>query len=117
MNIQSVANPPDDFRNNVYENPITSSQTPFQFAIDTKESYFESMEQHLTIADTFNTGQAGKHKTGAVKNWVGWFPVKQDVFNGAKEDPMVMTVIDVDRGGNVMANRPASDLHDLFFLL
>lgn len=68
------------------------------------------MQQRPTIADTFNTWQAGKHKTGAVKKWVEWFPVQQEVLDGAKDDAMAVTIVDVGggRGRNVMAFRKKS---------
>ena len=63
------------------------------------------MEQHPAIADNFHTFMASRHKSGAVTNWMDWFPAHQQVVEGAKDDPTAVTIVDVGggRGANVMS--------------
>lgn len=107
MNIQSAVKLPDFLRSNGYKNPIAASQTPFQFAADTKESYFGWMQQRPAIANNCNTYFAARHTAIVRTRWVDWFPVQQEVLAGAKDDPTAVTIVDVGggRGVNVMAFR------------
>lgn len=107
MNIQSAVKLPDYFKKNGYKNPATASQNPFQFAVDTKESYLGWMQQRPTILENCSTYMAGLRQTGVVKKWMDWFPVQREVLDGAKGDPTPVIIVDVGggTGGNVMAFR------------
>ncbi len=107
MNIESAVKLPDFLKNDGYKNPTTASQTPFQFAADTKESYFEWMQERPAIADSFHTYLAGRDKANKWPSWVDWFPIQQEVLDGAKDDSTAVTIVDVGggKGANLMAFR------------
>lgn len=87
---------PNFFKANGYKNPTGASQTAFQFANNTKATYFEWMQQRPALADNFNTVMQGVRS--ARVNWLDWFPVQAEVLNEAKDDPRAVTMVDVGGG-------------------
>ena len=96
---------PNFFKANGYKNPTGASQTAFQFANNTKATYFEWMQQRPALADNFNTVMQGVRS--ARVNWLDWFPVQAEVLNEAKDDPRAVTMVDVcgGKGHDLLAFR------------
>ncbi|TVY78544.1 O-methyltransferase asqD [Lachnellula suecica] len=86
---------PEYFRKFGYKVPIDHHNGPFQWALDTKMSYFEMTQADPEKLNDFSVYMSGIRVTR--KHWIEWFPVAEQLlsgFSGGKDDVLL-----VDMGG------------------
>ena len=88
-----------------YQNPTSKFETPFQFAHGTDSSYFEWMQQTPAIMSNFSAFMEVVRADRV--NWIDWFPVQEQLINGAKTGNEAVFMIDVGggRGQDLIAFR------------
>ena len=85
------------FREKGYEVPTNDSDGAFQWAFNTKQSYFEHIHSDPERSRDFNTFMAGSRNTRS--HWTDWFPVQSKIISGASSVPKEILLVDVG-GGN-----------------
>ncbi|KAG8533879.1 uncharacterized protein KY384_001620 [Bacidia gigantensis] len=92
-NIQISQKSPEFFRRIGYRSTTMSEQTPFQYAYDTEDTYYERMEKKPEIAQNFSGGVRATRGT-----WLEWFPVQKELLEGARDDPNAVLMVDLGGG-------------------
>lgn len=70
--------------------------TPFQYAWDTKDTFFEWIQKRPAIAENFD-GFMPFIKNNRV-NWLDWFPVQQEILDGAVNNADAVLMVDIGGG-------------------
>ena len=96
MNFHISTKAPEYFKIHGYKDPSQISQTPFQYAFDTTESYFQWMQKRPEIADNFNALMRGVR--AGRPDWVDWFPVQSEILEKARADADAALMVDLGGG-------------------
>jgi hypothetical protein len=87
---------PQYFKDKGYKCPGDIADGPFQYAFNTKLSFFEFLNQDASKLKTFNTFMTGNRSTR--RHWVEWFPVSHRLLEGW-ERKNENDILLVDMGG------------------
>jgi hypothetical protein len=79
------------------KNPEDPSYGPFQYAYDTKLSFFGWLKDHPDHLGAFNSCMSGV-RMGKVP-WFKLFPVETELYRGLKQEEDAVLVVDVGGGG------------------
>ena len=88
---------PAYFRNFGFESPTDSTNGPFQFAMNTKLSFFDYMAQDPQVSKEFDTFMTASRRMKP--HWADWFPVQQRLLDGFVESSKETSTLLVDVGG------------------
>lgn len=84
------------FREKGYKIPTGYSDGTFQWAFNTKQSYFEHIHSDPERSRDFNTFMSGNRSTRS--HWIDWFPVQSAIMLGASNGANDILLVDVGGG-------------------
>ena len=87
---------PQYFRNNGSKCPTGTDTTPFQYAMQTDLRLFPWLKQRPDKLNNFNTFMQGNR--GSRPRWIDWFPVKEELLDGFKDEKDAVALLDIGGG-------------------
>ena len=84
------------FKSHGYACPTDSSNGAFQWAFNTKETYFHHIHKDPETMKDFDTFMSGNRSPR--QHWIDWFPVESEIISGSHEGKDEVLLVDAGGG-------------------